>query len=168
MNKKKYEFIIVGSGAGGATLARELTKRRKEVLVLERGKLEEKIGTFQDALRYFETNRYTKLPRKSREGIILWRALMAGGSTVVSCGCSTRCLEEELLDLGVNLNEEFAEAEKEMNVSPIDEKLLSEGSERIKWASKELGYKMELMPKFIDPVKCQKSVSYTHLTLPTN
>jgi len=56
---------------------------------------------------------------------------MAGGSTVVSCGNATRCLKEELADFGINLDEEFAEAENEMNVLPIDRKLLSEGSEKI-------------------------------------
>ena len=43
-----------------------------------------------------------------------------------------------------------------MHVSPIDERLLSEGSEKIRWAAKELGYSMELMPKFVDPAKCTK------------
>ncbi len=156
MNGKRYEFLIVGSGAGGATLARELSRRGREVLVVERGRHEEKIGTFRDALRYFDANRLTKTPAKSKEGVILWRALMAGGSTVVSAGNATRCLEEELADFGITLDEEFAEAEREMGVCPVAEGLLSEGSERIMWASKELGYKMELMPKFIDPVRCQK------------
>ena len=32
-----YDFIIIGSGAGGATLARQLSKKGKWVLVLERG-----------------------------------------------------------------------------------------------------------------------------------
>lgn len=81
---------------------------------------------------------------------------MPGGSTVVSCGNATRCLQEELADFGINLDEEFAQCEKEMNVSPISEGLLSEGSERIMEASKKLGYKMEPMSKFIDPGRCKK------------
>ena len=32
-----YDFIIIGSGAGGATLASQLSKEGKWVLVLERG-----------------------------------------------------------------------------------------------------------------------------------
>ena len=34
---KKYDFIIVGTGAGGATIAYELAKSGKQVLILERG-----------------------------------------------------------------------------------------------------------------------------------
>jgi choline dehydrogenase-like flavoprotein len=156
MNGKKYDFLIVGSGAGGATLARELSTRGKNVLVVERGRYEEKIGTVRDTLRYYDLDRLTKAPAQSKEGVILWRAFMAGGTTVVSCGNATRCLEEELAAFGITLDEELAEAEQEMNVSPIAEGLLSEGSERILWAAKDLGYQMELMPKFIDPVRCQK------------
>lgn len=155
MNSKKYEFLIVGSGAGGATLARELSKKAKKVLVVEKGKYEQKLGTFQDCLRSYDANKLTKLPKKSKEGVILYRTIMAGGSTVVSCGNATRCLEEELANFGINLDEEFTEAESEMNVLPIDKKLLSEGSEKIMWASKELEYQMELMPKFINPNKCK-------------
>ncbi len=155
MNNRKYEFLIVGSGAGGATLAKEVSKKNKKVLVVEKGKYEQEVGTFKDSLRFYDANRLTKVPKKSKEGVILYRTIMAGGSTVVSCGNATRCLEEELADFGINLDEEFAEAESEMNVLPIDRKLLSEGSEKIMWASKELGYRMELMPKFINPDKCK-------------
>ena len=81
---------------------------------------------------------------------------MAGGTTVVSCGNGVRCLEKELTDLGITLNEEFAEAEKEMGISPIAQELLSEGSQAIMHAAKDLGYQMELMPKFIGPTKCWK------------
>lgn len=156
MLEDKYDFLIVGSGAGGATLARELSKKGRAVLVLERGKDEKKVGRFRDALRYFDVSPLTQMPRQSREGVVLWRALMAGGSTVVSCGNALRCLQDELAELGLELEEEFQEAEAEMEVGPVDERLLSEGSERILWASRELGYEMELMPKLIDAEKCRK------------
>lgn len=71
------------------------------MLVVEKGKPEAKLGTIQDTLRFFDANA-VKIPRKSNEGVILWRALMAGGSTVVSCGNATRCLEKELADAGID------------------------------------------------------------------
>ncbi|MBN2396575.1 MAG: NAD(P)-binding protein, partial [Candidatus Atribacteria bacterium] len=115
MSAEKVEFLIVGSGAGGSTLAKELSKKGRKVMVIEKGKYEKKVGSFQDSLRYYDGNQITKMPRKSKEGIIIWRAIMAGGSTVVSCGNATRCLEKEFLDFGINLEKEFIEAEKEMN-----------------------------------------------------
>ena len=157
MASKQYDFVIVGSGAGGATLARELAVRGRSVLVLERGKYEEKIGTYKYATRFYDiSSKLTGMPRKSKEGVVLWRAFMAGGTTVVSCGNGVRCLEDELGALGIGLEEEFTEAEKEMRIAAIPEELLSEGSKRIRWAANELGYKMEPMPKFLNAASCRK------------
>lgn len=159
-NFTEYEYIVVGSGAGGATIAKELSKRGKNVLIVEAGRYERKIGTFRDSLRYFETTGY-KTPRTSKEGVILWRTIMAGGSTVVSCANGTRCLQEEFKDFGINLEKEFQEAEKEMKIAPTPKSLLSEASLRIKEASEELGYTMEPMPKFLDFAKCARCGSCT-------
>ena len=156
MDSRHCEFLIVGSGAGGATLARELGKRGRDVIVVERGVYGQQLGNFRSSLAFFDANKVTKVPRKSKEGVILWRTLMAGGSTVVSCGNATRCLEEELAEFGITLDSDFAEAESEMKVAPIAEALLSDGSKAIRRASNELGYEMKLMPKFVDPEKCMK------------
>lgn len=153
---ERFDYLVVGSGAGGATLARELARRGKNLLVVEAGRHEEKVGTFSDALRYYDAPGLFRMPRKSREGVILWRTFMAGGSTVVSCGNGVRCLEKELSEQGINLEAELAEAEAELRIAPIAERLLSEGSRKIMSASKELGYGMELMPKFIDSKACRK------------
>jgi len=155
MVDKKYDFLIVGSGTGGATLARELSRKNQSVLVLEKGSREKKLGTFQDSLRFYDANRLTKVPKTSKEGVIIWRTIMAGGSSVVSCGNGTRCLEKEFANFGIKLDEELSEVEKETDVKPFAEELLSEGSKRIMQASKELGYRMELMPKFIQHEKCK-------------
>jgi len=156
MDSRHCEFLIVGSGAGGATLARELSNRGRDVVVVERGVYGQQLGNFRSSLAFFDANKVTKVPRKSKEGVILWRTLMAGGSTVVSCGNATRCLEDELAELGITLDSEFAEAESEMRVAPIAETLLSDGSKAIRQAANELGYEMKLMPKFVDPEKCMK------------
>jgi choline dehydrogenase-like flavoprotein len=94
------------------------------------------------------------MPRKSKEGVIIWRTIIAGGSTVASCGNGTRCLQKELSDIGIDLEEELTETEKETNVKLISEEFLSEGSKNIMQAAKGLGYKMQPMPKFIDTEKC--------------
>lgn len=156
MNDKIYDYLIVGSGAGGATLAKELAQRKKDVLVVETGKIEEKVGEFDIARKFYDGDHLLRIPRKSKEGVIIWRTLMAGGSTVVSCGNGVRCLEKELDELGINLQEEFAQVEKELQVAPISERLLSNGSKRIRQAATDLGINMELMPKMINPEICRK------------
>ena len=146
MRNSRYDYLIVGSGAGGATLAKELAQRKKSVLVVEAGKNEKKVGGTH---RYYDT-------KKSKEGVIIWQARMAGGSTVVSCGNGVRCLEKELGDFGIDLSKEFIQAEQEMHIAPIADRLLSSGSKAIMQAAKELGYDMKMMPKFIDPKMCRK------------
>ena len=155
MDKKKVDYLVVGTGAGGATLAKELSNQDNSVLILEKGNYEKKLGTFQDSLRFYDANQLTKIPRKSKEGVIIWRTIMAGGSTIVSCGNGTRCLQKEFLNFGIDLEEEFIEAEKEMKIKPMSEEFLSAGSKKIMQAAKELGYKMQPMPKFIDSEKCK-------------
>ena len=105
----------MGSGAGGATLARELArKKQSNILVVEKGKRETSYGTLKESVRYYDSNTFLRQPAKSREGLILWRTIMAGGSTFVSCGNGVRCLEQELKEHGLDLSAEFKEAEKEM------------------------------------------------------
>ena len=155
MENLEYDVIIVGSGAGGATLARELARKGKRILVIDRGKPQEKIGTFFDSLKYFNLKFY-KFPPATKEGAILWQALMAGGTTVVSCGNAVRCLEKELAEFDINLDAEFSETEADMCIQSYEERRLSSGSKSILDASRQLGYHMEPMPKFIDPGKCRR------------
>ena len=155
METATYDIIIVGAGAGGGTLARELAlKNKRRAVVLEQGKRETTYGTLKESVRYYDANQLTRRPAKSKEGVILWRALMAGGSTFVSCGNGVRCLESELREHGLDLSEEFKEAEKEMRIKPISEELLSEGSLHLKDAAESLGHTFNPMPKFINPDKC--------------
>ena len=155
MTTRKYQFLIIGSGAGGATLARELVKRGKDVLVVECGQKYTDFGTARAARLFFNLNSFTKMPPVTRDGVILWRALMGGGTSVISAGNGIRCLQNELADLGIFLEEEFTEAEAEMRISPLDDRLMSNGSKKLMEASAKLGYATESMPKFIDPTKCK-------------
>ncbi|MHC1604899.1 MAG: FAD-dependent oxidoreductase [Candidatus Methanofastidiosia archaeon] len=149
MKEKEYEFVIIGSGAGGATLGNELTKRGKDVLIVERGDYIKTIGGPINSAKYVDKV-------ISKEGINIMRALMAGGTTVISAGCSIRCLEQRLLEFNIDLKDEFKEAEKEMGIAPIPEFLLSERSKRLQKTAMELGYSMKLMPKCITPAMCKK------------
>jgi choline dehydrogenase-like flavoprotein len=155
MRHERHDVLVIGSGAGGATLARELTRGGQAVLVVEKGAYATKLGSFRHMLPFFDGNPVTRVPRKSKEGVTLWRTQMAGGSTVVSCGNGTRCLERELDDFGITLDREFAEAEEEMGLAPIDDRLLSDGARAITEAAHDLGYEMDPMPKFIDADRCK-------------
>lgn len=80
------DIIIVGSGPGGATAARELARVGKKVLLLERGIDQRKsaiYGTYLGALTY--TDRMSLL--FTQEGLNIVRPMMVGGATSMYCGC---------------------------------------------------------------------------------
>jgi choline dehydrogenase-like flavoprotein len=154
MNKPKSDYLIIGSGAGGAALANTLTKLGKNVLVLEQGKFEKDIGTVKGALRFYEYNR-VKQPPTSKEGVRLWRGLLAGGSTVLSMGNAMRCLQTELTHCGLDLEQELSEAEHDVGIMPLSEHLLSEGSLTIREKADKMGFSFSPMPKMIDCAQCK-------------
>jgi choline dehydrogenase-like flavoprotein len=55
---RRYDVIIVGSGAGGGTLARRLAPSGKSILILERGDWLKREKENWDAAAVFEHNRY--------------------------------------------------------------------------------------------------------------
>ena len=67
MNSRHCEFLIVGSGERGATLARELSRRGRDVIAVERGVYGQQLGNFRASLAFFDANRITKVPAKSKE-----------------------------------------------------------------------------------------------------
>ncbi len=155
MSEHRYDVAVVGSGTGGATVARELSRRGYSVVVLERGQPETNVGTFRDATRYYDTTAFA-IPRKSKEGVIVWRTLMAGGSSVVACANAARALEGDLAALGIDLTGDYVEIEAELGVAPTPESLLSEGGRAIRDAAHRLGYTWNPMPKYLDFEKCEQ------------
>jgi len=145
----KADIVIVGSGAGGATVAKELSKLNKKIYVLEKGIRSKNVGSQLFAARLYEK---CALFNKSKEGVLIYRAIAVGGTTLVSCGNGVRALEGELVDRGIKLEEEFSEAERELNVIPNP--YISKTSQAIVNASSRLGINMVPMPKFFVPDKC--------------
>lgn len=145
------DIAIVGSGAGGATIAKELAARGKKVLLIERGRFPKEVGTMRSAV----FSHYDRCAlRSSKDGTVVYRTLMAGGTTVVSCGNGVRVLEEELRSRGVDLALEFDKTEKELGVTAVPDSHLGPGSRRIMDAANRLGFEMRPMPKYINFKKC--------------
>ena len=87
-HKKQTEFVVVGSGPGGATVALQLAKAGKKVLLLERGKDYRNkwyYGTHLGAMIYSDRSGLLF----TEEGLQIVRGIMTGGSTR-ACGGPTR------------------------------------------------------------------------------
>lgn len=152
MYKKRLEadVIIVGSGPGGATLAREMALGGKKVLLLERGidhRPHRHYGTYLGALLY--TDRSSLLFTK--EGLNIIRPLMVGGATSMYCGCAAPPPAWLKSRYGINIDLEVSETIEELTIAPLPAELRGPASSRIAMAARALGYDWQPQMKFKQP-----------------
>lgn len=139
-------YIIVGTGAGGALLARELAKNDLPVTILEKGPYIKS----KDAFEYYD---------KYNDSVDLLTTTCIGGATIVSMSNMVRALDEELLDYDVDLREAYEYVENLVDVHQLDDSHIGDGTQRFLDAGRELGLKTMKMPKAIredDCIQCGK------------
>ncbi len=146
------DVIIVGTGPGGATAARELARRGKKVLLLERGidyRTKSYYGTYLGALVY--ADRLSLL--FTEEGLNIVRPLMVGGATSMYCGCAAQPPAWLKDRYGVDIDTEVAETIDELQIAPLPEDLRGTASTRLAAAGQALGYAWEPQLKFMKPAR---------------
>ena len=119
--------VIVGTGAGGATVAREL-QGKYDVIILESGK---SFHPFNFNLSFFEHLKKTGLLfnpleiqllfpfmkiRKTGDNTVLINGIGTGGTTTISAGNAIRA-DAEIKKLGINLDPEFEEIYREIPIT---------------------------------------------------
>jgi choline dehydrogenase-like flavoprotein len=150
MKTEGWDTIVVGSGAGGATVARELSRSGKKVLLMESGRNHEWIGNTLAAGLYTDKMGL----RRSREGMLILRALTTGGSTLIYGACATRPPVWLQQEYGIDLKGQVRDAETDLNPTPTPEHLVGSGVRRIMEAANRLGFEWKVFPKFVDHKKC--------------
>lgn len=144
------DIVVVGSGPGGATIARELARQGRRVLILERGidhRQRFYYGTYVGALRYADHGSLLY----SREGMQIIRPLMVGGATSMYCGCAALPPDWLLTRYGVDIRAEVAETIAELRVAPLPAGLRGVASTRIAEAGQACGYAWTPQPKLMSP-----------------
>ena len=139
-------YIIVGTGAGGAILARELAKSNLEVTIIEKGPYIKS----KDAFNYYD---------KYNDSVDLLNTTCIGGSTIVSMANMVRALDTELYEFGINLKKEYEYVEKLVGVHQLDDSHIGKGTQKFLDAALELGLNAHKMPKAIreeDCIQCGK------------
>jgi len=150
----KTEFAVVGTGAGGAMLARELARAGREVVLVERGTPMDRFAPLTEmALArelYQENGRY---PRTG-EGYCLLRGLNLGGTTELAIGHGMRVFEDELRALGIDLQDAFAAVEAEMGIGPMPASHIGPNAALLTAAAQSLNMEVTTWTKFIDFNRC--------------
>lgn len=144
------EVVVVGSGPGGATVARQLAQAGMRVILLERGRDHRGkfyFGTYLGALLY--TDRASLL--FSREGLNIIRPLMTGGATSMYCGSAARPPAWFKEDYGIDLDVYAQETIDELSIAPLPAALRGAGATRLAEAAASIGLDWQPQPKFMSP-----------------
>ena len=164
-----YDVIVVGTGAGGSTVAKDLSLAGRKVLILEKG-CRQKLGSYVSHMKtkkIYLNNNLTEEDMKNYEFLTLPLELTnieeIGGTTpssignaCFSCsGCYSNSIMQQFEDKKLDIFEELLEASGELNVRYFPKKLWGHSTELIAQAGGELGYIVEPMPKFINFEKCR-------------
>ena len=134
--------IIVGSGAGGGTITRELASKGINVTLIEKGPFTK----IENAYENYD-NSYV--------GIELLQTSCVGGTTTVTAGNAVRTCQKYLKNLGIDLEDDFNKIEDEMGVSTLPDTHFGKGTKIIMDKAESLGFNTQKMPKFIDPETCK-------------
>ena len=154
-NLLQSDVIVVGSGPGGATVARELARAGKRVLLLEHGqdhRPRSYYGTYLGALLY--TDRGSLL--FTEEGLNIIRPMMVGGATSMYCGCAAPPPSWFKSKYSLDIDTEVSETIEELEIEPLPAELRGEASTHVAQAAQVLGYNWEPQLKFMKPTRAEK------------
>jgi len=151
--KQEFDVIVVGSGTCGATIARELSRQKKKVLVLEQGTNRELKESFLSAASI--ANAVTVSDK-----LATMRAITTGGSTALYFAVAEPPALDSFQALGIDLSKVYENVKKELPLSTLPDHLLGEQSKRLRDSAIELGYDWKKKMMLIDQSKCDSGYSY--------
>ena len=164
-----YDAIVIGTGAGGATVAKDLSIKSKNILILDKGSKQNN-GSYVNHMKTKQIYLKNNLSQEDKENyefltypLDLTNIEEVGGTTTSSIGnacfscsgCYTNSIMQQFEDKHLDIFEELLEASGELNVKYFPKKLWGHSTKLIAHAGEDLGYIVEPMPKFINFEKCQ-------------
>ncbi|MDD5711600.1 MAG: GMC family oxidoreductase N-terminal domain-containing protein [Smithellaceae bacterium] len=166
-NGKSYEYIIIGTGPGGAPAARELAKAGKKVLMVEKGDYHKKLLGFPFGMRLLE--RFMILAR-SQEGVIIERGITVGGSSMVYQSNVMEPPKKLLDNMGIDFSIEAKELKKEIGVEVLPDRFYrnNKGLYRMLEAAEKMGIPFRAQEKFVHADKCKLGCDWCMLGCPEN
>lgn len=144
--------MVVGSGPGGATVARSLARAGRDVLLLERGRDwrgSPLYATYPGALLYADRRALLF----TRQGLNIIRPLMLGGATSMYAGCAADPGSWWMERWGIDLDGHVRALKKELGIQPLEAELRGTASTRIAEAGTELGMDWYAQEKFMRPAR---------------
>ncbi|MDT8307019.1 MAG: GMC family oxidoreductase N-terminal domain-containing protein, partial [Anaerolineae bacterium] len=148
-----FDAIVVGSGPGGGSVANELSKRGRKVLILEKGTGEAIAGTIA------QTIRMALIPGRglhfTPQLLGLIHAITLGGSSIIYYANAFEPPYEVFDRYGIDLRAEVAAVKAELPIAPLADGLLGPAAQSIMTSARELGYAWNPLPKLVYQDKCR-------------
>lgn len=138
------DIIIVGSGAGGSSVAQELSKNpENNIIIIEAGpKIKDK-----DAAKC-----YDKWNHKAMETL---KTTCTGGTSTVIAGNMVPTLVTELMFLDIDINPYLRDLENDLDIQPLPKSHTGKSTQLLIDSANNLGLKMGRMPKAINSKYCK-------------
>lgn len=154
------DVIVVGSGPGGATVAKELSLRNKKVLILEWGDNNPLNGSFAQGFRTL------LVPGRSLlfmpQMLALVRGITTGGSTVHYYATSFPVPFDMLKSYEIDISNEVKELREELPVAPLKDEMVGPMSKRLMDSAQSLGYNWKKLDKFMYQDKWRPGYKFGH------
>lgn len=148
-----YDAIVVGSGPGGASTARELALRGRRVLILEQGSAAPVKGTVGQMAGI------AAVPGKGvflhRDGSVLVQGINAGGSSTVNFATAAAPPLAMFAAHGIDLAPALAALRAELPIGPLPDELIGPMATRIMQGARSLGLGWRKLDKMIHPSSCR-------------
>ena len=149
----EFDAIVVGSGPGGASVARDLAKNGKTVLILEWGDNDPVKATVGQTIPRAFVPGKSLLVTQQMLGMI--RGITTGGSSLLYCGTAFDPPVEMLRQYGVDIAPAVDGTSHDVPIAPLDEDLIGAGPRRFMESAGELDYDCRKLNKFIYADKCR-------------
>ena len=148
-----YDAIVVGSGPGGASVARELARRGLGVLVLEQGSAAPLAGTLGQMASI------AAVPGKGAffnlDASLLVQGVTAGGSSAINFATAAAPPLPMFAAHGIDLAPALQALRAELPMAPLPDSLVGPMATRILQAARTLGLDWRKLDKMIRPQICR-------------
>jgi choline dehydrogenase-like flavoprotein len=153
LRKLEADVVIAGAGPGGCAIARELSEKRRKVILIEKGVYSKMFyGSLVAPLRYMEKFGFLF---RTVQGDWIVQGKGFGGGTLIYAGSAFVPDPAQWKQYGIDLTEYITEAKRDCWVNKAPDHLLGEGPKRLLHAAQEIGYPWEVIDKFVDLKKCR-------------
>jgi choline dehydrogenase-like flavoprotein len=152
-SEAEFDAIVVGTGPGGATVARELSIRRKKVLLLEKGSeapVDDSLRKQAGAMRMNFMGR----------GIPVVKGVTLGGTSMLYYATAFDPPLDMFRSHGIELSEEVEEIKQELPFGPFPDHVIGPRAKRIMASARDLGFGWQKFNKFVHPEKCETGVPH--------